>query len=416
MESQGKKVVIVGGGPAGLVASLVAAESGASVTVLESQERVGGLILKTGNGRCNLSNTALDAPPRAGDYHNGPFVEPLLGRIGCASVREAFHSWGLVTTVDAEGRVYPRTYTANAVLDVLREGMARGGVEVLTACEAVSVEAPPASRQPARSKHARRLSIVLASGRRESGDAVILACGARSSRLLGSVQALGHPQSDPQPVLGPLVTDKPALAGLDGVRARVAVRLVRDGTQVALERGEVLFRAYGVSGIVAFDLSRFAAPGDVLVLDLVEELDAESLRGFLARQASMRSSAPATALLAGLVHTRLAQAVLRAAGCSAQATAGDLGRDEGLNSIVAQLKGYRLTVTGLPGALGAAAQAMRGGLATNAFDPLTLASLHVPGLYAAGEALDVDGRCGGYNLHWAWASGMAAGRAASTPP
>ena len=172
-----------------------------------------------------------------------------------------------------------------------------------------------------------------------------------------------------------------ALGELDGRRAHVVARLVRDGREVAREVGEVLFRPYGLSGIVVFDLSRHARPGDVVSLDLTCGLDRERAR-------------------------ELAGAAGSCAGVLDPVIAGALGQDA-----LDQALDLRFVVQGP--AEPERAQVTRGGLLTGQFDPATLEARERPGLFACGEALNVDGACGGFNLAWAWKSGLVAGRAAA---
>jgi predicted Rossmann fold flavoprotein len=207
-------------------------------------------------------------------------------------------------------------------------------------------------------------------------------------------------------VLGPLATERTPLKGLDGVRARAAVTLVREGRELFREEGEVLFRPFGVSGIVSFDLSRFAEEGDVAQLDFFPSYDVRALVSLLTERRLRHPADPLKLLLDGMLHPRLAQAVVRAA-----AAHPDTCPDQALLEKLATLmKAYRLRITAGPSPL--QAQVTRGGLATEGFDASTLRSLHHPRLFAAGECLDIDGPCGGFNLHWAWASGYTAGTAA----
>ena len=169
------------------------------------------------------------------------------------------------------------------------------------------------------------------------------------------------------------------------------------GTWLFAENGEILFRDFGVSGILALALSRYAGPGDTLTLDLTPELDEEELCFRLSERIFPGRDGRET--LTGIFHRRIGEALQRIAG----------GTDAA--SLARTIKGLRMTVLG-PGDI-VNAQVTRGGAAVEQFDPLTLESCRTPGLYCVGEALDIDGRCGGYNLHWAFASGLAAGRSAA---
>ena len=373
-----RRVLIVGGGAGGLAAAVSAAGAGAQVTILEKANRVGKKLLKTGNGRCNLSNQNV-APE---GYNHPDFVAPLLERTPCAALRDFFASIGLWTVSDGEGRIYPRSDTAASVLDVLRLACAERGAAEVCSTEITGIEYDGG-----------RFTLRARAGGDFTADRVIVASGGGTALL----RALGHEYVPMTPVLCPLKTELGPIRGLSGLRAKCRASLLRRGREVISERGELLFRDFGVSGILALDLSRYAQECDMLSLDLAPELERGALREMIAARADLgREGAEA---LTGIFHRRLNEALLRCAG----------GADA--DALAGAIKDFRLTVLG-PGDV-QNAQVTRGGAAAEGFDPLTLESRLVPGLYCVGEALDVDGRCGGYNLHWAFASGLSAGRSAA---
>lgn len=391
-----RNIAIIGGGAAGLVAAIAAAADGAAVTLLEAGERVGRKILASGNGRCNLSNTAV-----APDAYNAPgFVTPALATWDTPAVLGFFADLGLRTFADDASRIYPTTNVANSVLDVLRLECAHRGVEERCGFKVASF-----------SRAGDRFEITSADGDVVHADAVVLATGGGPSLL----SSLGHSASSFAPVLGPLRTDTAPIRGLSGVRVQCAASVLRPGASgaaadavvVATERGELLFREYGVSGIMVFDLSRALEPGDLLSIDFMPDLAPAELRTLLGDRSASLSWRTAATFFDGMLHPRVAQAVLRAADIAAETPAAELPLDR----LAALLKDFRLAVLG-PGDP-KQAQVTRGGVSVDEFDPATMASRLVPGLFAAGEVLDVDGRCGGFNLHWAWASGIVAGQAAA---
>lgn len=373
-----RRVFIIGGGAGGLTAAIAAARAGADVTIWEKANRVGKKILKTGNGRCNLSNHNV----RPDAYNHPDFVTPVLEETDCGQLLEFFHRLGLWTVADSEGRIYPRSDTAASVLDVLRLGCAEAGAREVCSTE-VSALRPE--------KDGWRVE--LQNGVSHHADAVIVATGGGTNLLKG----LNHPTVDFAPVLCPLRTDIAPIRGLTGLRVKCRARLLQGKKTVADERGEILFRDYGVSGILALDLSRYAEKGQILSLDLMPDMSEEALLGKLWSRMELGRSPEE--FLTGIFHRRVAEALVRLAGST---------DPEDLTRVIKHLT---LEVYG-PGDT-ANAQVTRGGADVSAFDPHTLASLRHPGLYAIGEALDIDGRCGGYNLHWAFASGLAAGRSAA---
>ena len=427
-ESEMKTLAIVGGGAAGLAAAVAAGEraraKGASleIAIYERDDRVGRSILATGNGRCNFSNAKLDVSA----YRNSAFVQDALRGLTASfdatederygkirrengdDVHAFFCRHGLMWRVEDDGREYPLPNKASVVVDVLRAAAADAGAREVCGCAVAAVE-PPRSEGG-------RFTLRMADGRLERVDAVILASGHAAQ----SIEAAGLKVLPSQPVLGPLRVgdaDIPLARELDNIRVRCTVSLLRAGEDgarqvVASERGELMFRKYGVSGICVFNLSRFADAGDVLSIDLLDAGEPSDAEQFLFSRRKLLSGTFDCALtyadmLRGLVLPRVAEALLKRAGIAPSAAFGK----PDVPKLAALLTQLELTVAGIGDE--SICQVHRGGLDVEGFDPHTMVSREVPGLFAAGEALDVDGPCGGYNLHWAWASGLLAGRSAA---
>ena len=396
-------IAVIGGGASGLVAAITAAKHGANVAVFESSDRVGSKILATGNGRCNLTNMQLSAA----DYNAPEFVAPALGEWTPAAVRDWFAAIGLLTVEERQGRVYPLSNSSHSVVDVLRAAACRAGVRIETehCCAGI--------RRVDSAFELRFSSVggedVAAVPRPVAARKVIVACGGGSTLL----QSCGHALVPPSPVLCALATNTAPIRGLSGVRAQVELALLPTGTADAAseatqpafrERGEALFRDYGVSGIVVFNASRFAQPGQRLQLNFMPGKTQTQVQDLLAVRAEWAGSYQE--LLCGVFHPQLNRAIARAAGCKLSL----LPDARGIARLAQQITAFSLSVEGPANTK--AAQLTRGGAATSELNPKTLQSRLAPGLYAAGECMDVDGPCGGYNLHWAWASGLVAGRSA----
>lgn len=385
------QVIVLGGGAAGLTAAIAAARAGASVQVLEARSRIGSSILATGNGRSNLSHTPIFSQ----DYNNPAFVETILARFTPERIHAFFEDMGLVIYTDEAGRVYPLSNAASSVLDVLRLECDRLGVEV--ACDFKAVGLTQLS-------DASGFNVASPTGACETATSVVVTTGGGSSVLA----KLGHTMVNCTPVLAPLSTQTEPIKGLSGVRVRCSASLLDDASHVvATERGELLFRDYGVSGIMVFDLSRYLENARTLSIDFLPDISREALIKQLEKRREIFATQTAETYLTGMFHSRLARALLNAARIGAQTPVPEIS----CKALADAIKHFNLALHGVGDAK--QAQVMRGGLAVDEFDANTLASKRIPGLFAAGEVLDIDGRCGGYNLHWAWSSGLVAGEQAA---
>ncbi len=396
-------VAIIGAGASGMAAAITAAASGQNqVLLFERQARVGRKLAATGNGRCNLSNRRISITR----YHGSSpeFVRPALDAFPPDAVLDFFQTLGLYTVTEQDGKVYPYSDQANSVVDVLRFGLDRPNVRLLTGTEVVGVKKQPSG-----------FRIKTADAQVWEADALIVACGGAAGTKLGGglsgyqlLRSLGHHCTKLCPALVQLKTDPVRVQGLKGIRANAKLRLTINGTLLAEASGEVQFTDYGVSGPAVFEISRAAATADrtVLHLDLLPGYGADDLLSALCIRVSRFPTLEAGDLLTGILHNRLGRMLVKACGISLSAPLTAL-RWEQLNAVVQQCHAFELPITGNMGMDGA--QVTAGGIVTQEFDPNSLQSRIVPGLYACGEVLDVDGDCGGFNLQWAWASGLLAG-------
>ncbi len=398
-----RTVAIIGAGAAGMMAALTAAEdSGNRVVLLERQARAGRKLMATGNGRCNLTNTGASA---AGYHGEDPsFAAFALGAFPPGAALEFFRGLGLVTTEEYGGRVFPLSNSANSVVDVLRYALAHAGVELRPG-------------QPVTGIRRDRGGFSVAAGEScFSAGAVIVACGGAAGERLGGVKdgyellkALGHSRTAIYPALTPITTDPAYPRALKGIRADARLTVFASGRAAGESEGEILFTETGVSGPAAFAVSRTVAAGgaESLSIDLLRGFGAGEVRELLRARRAAMPELPAGELLTGALHNRLGRVLVRYSGVSGDTTLGELS-DGQLEGVAAACKGFALPVRGVEGFAGA--QVTAGGVRTGEFDPKTMGSRLVPGLYACGEVLDIDGDCGGYNLQWAWASGRLAGR------
>lgn len=461
-------VLVIGGGASGLAAAIQAARFGARVAIIERDVACGLSLLATGNGRCNLSNAHLDYAR----YRDPEAARLVMGDAPEQRVFELFDSLGLVTT-EIEGRLYPVTRRAESVRDVLMREIRRLGVEMLcgsTVRAARSLagrvwELEVLCPERATSLHVdksgkldvRRARKLLAASskapRSLRAGAVVLAAGGSSQALC---ELFGLPHLSEVPVLCPIACALPEplegrLAALDGVRVEGALALVRRGEELYREAGEVLFRSFGISGIVAFDLSRRIEAGDRLELDLLPGLETGELMGLLRHRED--ACGPFTGEDAswfdGLLSRPIAQLIIdmlavfpaipsdglrgdllteaaklckhlpfdvagRAEERQAQVRRGGLPLDA-VDGATLEVKGDCLAEVGKLGATGASHAGARsqGGISDTPAKTDAGGQCAGTGFFACGEFLDQDADCGGFNLAWAWLSGLRAGASAA---
>lgn len=395
-------VAIIGGGAAGLVAAITAAEAGAQTVVFEKDLSCGRRILATGNGRCNFANIRLDSRR----FNDPVFVEAVCGDRWLDDVLAFFRTCNMRWYLEGD-RLYPQSRQAASVRNVLLARAREAGVILAPAREVADVSYVDAGLYPAELAFYEPLdtsgALTLPAAR-----TVVLATGGEAFPFIGN---LGLHSTHRQPVLCPLACEASPLAALDGRRVHAQARLTKSGSFFPSwqERGEVLFRDYGISGIVTFDLSRRAEPGDLVELDLMPDVNASELRQIVDPFAR-GSFTPG--ILDGLLDPAIA-ALLERLAHERWHVAWPERKEASSDSdaLMRLAKALPLVVTGP--ADPAQAQVTRGGLRNDQFDTATLSSHEHPWLFACGEALDVDADCGGFNLSWAWKSGMVAGAAAA---
>lgn len=394
------KIGIIGAGASGMAAALAAAENPeVEVLVLERQSRVGRKLLATGNGRCNLTNLhALE-----GGYHgeSPDFSKEALTRFSPEETLAWFRSLGLYTVAEPSGRVYPYSDQANSVVDVLRLAMDKPNITLVTGFTVEKIRREPegftlGSREDSYFCH----KVIVASG------------GLAGSKLGGTMSGyqllgkLGHRSTRLRPALVQIKCGWGGVVGLKGVRANCHVKIFRDEALFAQSTGELQFTEMGLSGPVIFEISRDVCFGKgdwEARLDFLPEMSQEELEAMLLER--QQRNFPMEELLTGILHNRLGRVLTKAAGIGGR-QAGDLTREE-IGQVCRTVKAFAIPLTEPLGM--DSAQVTAGGVLTENFDPKTLESRLVPGLYACGEVLDVDGDCGGYNLQWAWSSGRCAG-------
>lgn len=369
-------ICIIGGGAAGMTAAICAKEENpdSRILILEKKNQLGRKIAATGNGKCNLSNAAC---PKAGE------------------TLDFFERLGVLTRTDEEGRIYPYTEEAAAVRDALEQRIHKLGIEVMTSSEVQSVEKQDCFVVELKNKTLR-------------GRKLLIACGGKAGAVFGSTgdgfrfaKKFGHRVEKPIPVLT-AVEVKEDLEKLSGIRAKAAVKLFYKGEMIFTEKGEVQFTKTGISGICVFNMSRHlllpeGASFEGGFDDYRIEIDFFPERDEMDSLLELRKAQGLTGqkVLQFLVRRPVAEMIYEGAKGDTAACAR-------------ALKAFPLSPRGVRG--WDFAQVTKGGVALSEVSSQTFESKLVEGLYFAGEVLDYDGPCGGFNLQHAWESGMRAGR------
>ena len=394
-------IAIIGAGASGMAAALAAAEKEENqVILLERQARVGRKLQATGNGRCNLSNTHADTM----GYHgqNPAFVCTAISAFPPKATLHWFASLGLFTVTEESGKVYPYSDQANSVVDVLRLALVKDNITLRTGYEVTKIQKTADGFQITNGEE----TIVC--------DKLIVACGGLAGSKLGGTMAgykllakLGHRSTKLRPSLVQIKSSWPELPSLKGVRTNCHVEILHNGEIYAQSTGELQLTEHGISGPVAFEISRdvCAERGKwTAKLDFLPAVSAETLNEELQRRRT--TNLPMEELLTGILHNRLGRVLTKAAGVKGKQLVSQISNAE-LREVIACVKSLEIDLTEPLGM--DSAQVTAGGVLTEGFDPGTMESKLVPGLYACGEVLDIDGDCGGYNLQWAWSSGRMAG-------
>ncbi len=407
-----KQVIVVGGGAAGMLAAISARHRGAAVTLLERNPRVGKKILVTGNGRCNYTNIKADYRCYQGE--NPEFARRALEAFDSEATMAFFAKLGVVPKVEDAGKVYPWSDQASSVLDVLLYELENCGVKVVVDAFVHRIE-----------KAGDQFCVELADGTVVTGDRLILAPGGKAKPSTGSdgngydlARSLGHTVTPLYPGLVQLMLEGSFFPQVQGVKIKGTVALLDGAGALGREQGDIIFGNYGLSGPPVFQLSTLVGPllqagkTPVLQLVMIDQLTRAELTALLQDRFRQAPGKTLVFSLVGFVNKRLIPVVLREAGFT------DLKRPVGqltvaeTERLVDILTNWRLPVRGTKS--WPSAQVTVGGVVTGEINPETMESKLVPGLFFAGEIIDLAGRCGGFNLQWAWSSGYLAGEKAAT--
>ena len=408
-----KRVIVIGGGAAGMMAAIQAAKVGASVLLLEKTNRLGRKLSITGKGRCNITNAADIQEIIKNIPGNGKFLNSVLRAFNSTDVINFFESIGVKTKVERGNRVFPESDKAADVVNALIAQMQTLGVEIRTSARVTDILTK-----------AERVIGVEVGDKIESADSVILAVGGASYPATGSTgdgfkiaENLGHTVTKILPALVPLETEESFVKDLQGLSLRnVRVTLLADNKKITEEFGEMLFTHFGVSGPIVLTLSRKAAflldEGKFVELSInlkpaltPEQLSARVLRDFEKYKRKSIKNA-----LIDLLPSSLIPIVLDLAYIDEEKHIDTVTQAE-RRRLIETLRGFRLTITKTRPIDEAIVTA--GGISTKEINPKTMESKLIQGLFFAGEVIDIDGFTGGFNLQAAFSMGNAAGRFSS---
>ena len=398
-------LIIIGGGASGIMASLSASDFGSSVLILEKNNRIGKKILVTGNGRCNYTNVFL----KKDDFNHPDFVENIFNQFGPAETIDYFENLGIIAKVEDEGKTYPLSEQASTFLDVFLYEIEKRNIRVELEQEVIRI-----------TKNNDYFLLTTKDGKKYSAKKLILSTGGKSMSLTGSdgsgydlAKGLGHKATEVFPALVKLRLDSPHLKHLSGVKINSQVDLMLDDEIIQSETGDILFANYGISGPTILELSRKAnellnknKKPKVRVILIQSVSKAKIIERFNHSQDKEISQS-----LVGLVNKRFISVLLKESGIDkSNILVKDVNKSQ-LFKLIDLLYDWRISITGSLGFEDS--QVTAGGIDLVSVNNQTLESKIHKGLYFTGEVLDIDGRCGGYNLQWAWSSGYIAGKNAS---
>lgn len=398
-------VIIIGAGASGLMSAINCAET-QKVLLVEANAKIAKKLLATGNGKCNLSNTNADVSHYYGDDDK---IRNIIEKYDSKAIRKVFDDMGIMTFADSEGRVYPKGQQASTIVKTLSDICQEKNVELKLDCEIVDVQ-----------KFGDTFALLTQNGDKLNCKKLILATGGKASpNLSGSLKgydiakSLGHSVTSLYPVLTGFLSEEKFLKSLSGVRSKANVHLVKNGKTIASEKGEVIFNNKAVSGICVFNLSIYGAKelektGKLsLNIELCEDMSKDDIVDFITNLIKKRPNVNTGDVLNGILNMKLGCEIVKSCKIEPFMAIKSLKPSQ-IESIADKVKNFKISVTGLKGF--ADAQLTMGGVPLEEIDTNTMMSKKCENLYLTGELLNIHGDCGGYNLHFAWATGIIAGK------
>jgi len=400
-------VIIIGGGASGLFCAntIKSRNPDISVAILEKQKSVGKKLLATGNGRCNITNLYTTENVYHGTFK--PKVKTVLSNLSPDDLMKEFKNIGLLTTVDTEGRVYPLSKHSSTVLETLLLACKQNDVQIIRETYITSIS------------NTNGLFRIISNNGKYSCGKLIIATGSKATpetgaddSILQTLKKLGHTITELTPALCPIPVKSKSLHALKGVRVNgvVSIKNKSSAKNLKLEQGEIQFTEKNLSGICIFNLSRIANTLDntYIDIDLLPDMTYSDVLNMLRCQKQrLKISSIAEDLLTGMFQRKLVNALLLAAGITKDRTVENV-TDKELMSLATLIKNWRFDV--IKSNDFTRAQVVAGGIDGNEINETNMESNIIKNMYLIGEVVDCDGDCGGYNLHFAFASAYTAAK------
>ena len=402
------KIGIIGAGASGLMAAAAAAQNGASVTVFERNDKVGKKLLVTGNGKCNYTNLLVNA--ECYNENAKDFISDALSLFNEKDAIDFFSRAGMLTKYK-NSYAYPYSEQAQAVQDIFIMECRKLNVKIEKGIKIENIKSKGNG------------FVIDCKGRKEYFDRVIIACGGAALPKSGSdgngyclAEGFGHSIKAAVPSLVQLKCPDKFFKELSGIRCDCKISLIIDDMFAVSEKGEVQFTDYGLSGIPVFQLSGKAARALQegrscrALIDFMPELSKKNVVELLSERKTYAGDKTFTEFMIGLFNWNLNRVIIKRTGIPSNTFASRFKKAD-IERLAEYIKEFDVPITGTNGF--DRAQVTSGGVNLSEINPVTMESKLKNGLYFAGEIVDVDGRCGGYNLQWAWTSGYISGKAAS---
>ncbi len=397
-----KKVAIIGGGASGLVASIFAARAGFCVEIFEKNTKVGRKILATGNGRCNLTNRQISINSYYSKDHS--FIDNILKVFGTKEVKTFFSSLGLEMTQGAKGRLYPMSLQSSSVVDLLLYQTQKLKTKIHLNCEIKDI------------RHVDGVFTLLFDTMEKKFNSVIIATGSASMPTLGSsdsgykfAKKLGHKIHKPFASLVQLISNDSLVKSANGVKIDANLEVFVQSQFKKSIRGDLLFTNYGLSGSAILDVSRVISCAlsqnlEVKIkIDLLPSFSHSQLKSLFLKRLELAKTLPLSYWLNGILHKKLIDLII----AKLKLRHDEQINRKSINKLIYVIKNLVVKITDTKGIKNC--EVVAGGIETWDINSNTMESKLVKDLFFCGEVLDVDGDCGGYNLHFAWASGYVAG-------